>query len=87
MLYHPETKLKDYGIEGLKNTLEIFKKIDDLYLMIIYPNADTYNDKMIKIILANKSNNIKIIKSSSHRFYFPFKIFRIYYWKLFFWNN
>ena len=66
LLYHPETKLKDYGLNGLKNTLEIFNKIDDLFLVIIYPNADTYNDKMIKTILENKTSKIKIIKSSSY---------------------
>ncbi len=66
LLYHPETKLRDYGLQGLRNTFEIFNKINDLFLVVIYPNADTYNDKMIKTIIENKSNKIKIIKSTSY---------------------
>ena len=66
LIYHPETKLKDYGLNGLKNTLDVFNNIKDLFLVVIYPNADTYNDKMIQVIQKSKSKNIKIIKSSSY---------------------
>ncbi len=66
LIYHPETKLKDYGLRGLKNTLEVFNNLNDISLIVIYPNADTYNDEMIKVILRTKSEKIGVIKSSSY---------------------
>tara|TARA_B110000971_G_scaffold195617_1_gene210157 strand:- start:1955 stop:3127 length:1173 start_codon:yes stop_codon:yes gene_type:complete len=63
LIYHPETKQKNYGIEGLKSIMESLLQFDNISIIVIYPNADTFSDKFIKLITKNTVNNVKLFKS------------------------
>jgi GDP/UDP-N,N'-diacetylbacillosamine 2-epimerase (hydrolysing) len=63
IIYHPETKQKNYGIDGLKSILKVLSQFKDLVIIGIYPNADTSNEKFIKLIIKNNVCDIKLFKS------------------------
>tara|TARA_B110000114_G_C15073127_1_gene390574 strand:+ start:142 stop:1314 length:1173 start_codon:yes stop_codon:yes gene_type:complete len=63
LIFHPETKQKNYGIDGLKSILKVLAQFKDLVIIGIYPNADTFNEKFIKLIIKNNVCNVKLFKS------------------------
>ena len=50
LTFHPVTLKEDGGSQGLENLLSVLKKYDHHKIIISYPNADTNNKKLIKII-------------------------------------
>ena len=66
LIYHPETKQENYGIDGLKNIMKVLSQFKDISIIVIYPNADTFNEKFVELIKKNKENNVKLFKSINY---------------------
>ena len=66
LIYHPETKQKNYGIDGLKNIIKVLSKFKDISIIAIYPNADTFNEKFVGLINKDMENNVKLFKSINY---------------------
>ena len=66
LIYHPETKQKNYGIDGLKNIIKVLSKFKDISIIAIYPNADTFNEKFVGLINKDMENNVKLFKSFNY---------------------
>jgi len=66
LIYHPETKQKNYGIDGLKNIMKVLSQFKDISIIAIYPNADTFNEKFVELINKKMENNVKLFKSINY---------------------
>ena len=66
LIYHPETKEQNYGINGLKNIMQVLSEFNDISLIVIYPNADTLSEKFIKLITKSNNSNIRLFKSINY---------------------
>ena len=70
-IYHPETLEKNYGINGLINSLEALSELKDLNIFISSTNADTQYKKFHKIInkFVKLNENFKILNTLKHEEY------------------
>ncbi len=70
-IYHPETLEKNYGINGLINSLEVLSEFKNLNIFISSTNADTQYKKFYKIInkFAKLNKNFKILNTLKHEEY------------------
>jgi len=70
-IYHPETLEKNYGIEGLINSLKVLSELKKFNIFISSTNADTQYEKFNRII--NKytkiNNHFKILTNLGHKIF------------------
>jgi UDP-hydrolysing UDP-N-acetyl-D-glucosamine 2-epimerase len=73
-IYHPETLEKNYGVDGLINSLEVLSELQNLNIFIFSTNADTQYKKFHKIInkFTNLNKNFKILSNLKHEEYLSF---------------
>lgn len=70
-IYHPETLEKNYGINGLINSLDVLSEFKNLNIFISSTNADSQYKKFHMIInkFAKLNKNFKILNTLKHEEY------------------
>ena len=68
-IYHPETLEKNYGLEGLKNTLAVLKKMKNVNIYASLNNADTKSKIFTKVLekFDRENDNFYLYKSIDYK--------------------
>lgn len=63
LIYHTETRSKDYGLSNFKKLLKYLSTIKKINIIVIQSNADTYSDELLSIYNKNRHIFFKMYKS------------------------